>query len=58
MIFGVILYICNSISFIKMECSYESYHVNILMQTYETMEISYDAYKHAYNFLKKKKYKK
>lgn len=55
MFFRIVLYICNSISFIKMECNYESYHINILMQTYATVEISYDAYKHAYNhFLKKK----
>lgn len=55
MFFRIVLYICNSISFIKMECNYESYHINILMQTYTTVEISYDAYKHAYNhFLKKK----
>lgn len=59
MFFRIVLYICNSISFIKMECNYESYHINILMQTYATVEISYDAYKHAYNhFLKKKTYKK
>lgn len=60
MFFRIVLYICNSISFIKMECNYESYHINILMQTYATVEISYDAYKHAYNhFLKKKNtYKK
>lgn len=57
MFFRIVLYICNSISFIKMECNYESYHINILIQTYATVEISYDAYKHAYNqFLKKKIY--